>query len=209
MDNEAVKQMIDKKPELLRAIAKQPPKKDDGQSPLQLAVKCGNYEIAAFLLEKGADVNFMENPDTCCRSLQMPVLHYAVIAAVTACRHSRRVIQDGIEVIREFSTKEAADASFDVLKRIIEKGADLKARDSFGVSAAERLCKTAESILPKYTPGAGMEDDSVIVKDELKRDLRRIFLLLRAYGEKFDDKAVRDYLLFEDHPLAEFLKPVI
>lgn len=33
-DNETVKALIEKKPELVNCTAKQPPKKDDGQSPL-------------------------------------------------------------------------------------------------------------------------------------------------------------------------------
>ena len=39
------------------------PKKDIGQSPLQVAIKCGEFEIIEFLLENGADPDFMENPE--------------------------------------------------------------------------------------------------------------------------------------------------
>lgn len=35
-DYELVKQIIEAKPELVNCTAKQPPKKDDGQSPLQV-----------------------------------------------------------------------------------------------------------------------------------------------------------------------------
>ncbi|MDE7200901.1 MAG: ankyrin repeat domain-containing protein [Lachnospiraceae bacterium] len=37
------------------------PKKDIGQSPLQVAVKCGQFEIINLLLDNGADPDFMEN----------------------------------------------------------------------------------------------------------------------------------------------------
>ncbi|MCT4595158.1 MAG: ankyrin repeat domain-containing protein [Anaeromicrobium sp.] len=37
-----------------------PPKKDDGQSPLQVALKTGNFQIADFLIDNGANLNFME-----------------------------------------------------------------------------------------------------------------------------------------------------
>ena len=73
--------MLDKKPELISCTAKQPPKKDDGQSPLQVALKTGNFEIASYLLDLGADVNFME-ADTCCNEWRAPVIHDAIVAAV-------------------------------------------------------------------------------------------------------------------------------
>ena len=37
-DFNEVKEIITKKPELVNCVAKQPPKKDDGQSPLQVAL---------------------------------------------------------------------------------------------------------------------------------------------------------------------------
>ena len=59
-DFEAVKALLDKKPELIACTAKQPPKKDDGQSPLQVALKTGSFDVADYLLDLGADVNFIE-----------------------------------------------------------------------------------------------------------------------------------------------------
>ena len=56
--------LLDKKPELIACTAKAPPKKDVGQSPLQVAIKTNNYVIAHLLLDRGADVNFME-PEDC------------------------------------------------------------------------------------------------------------------------------------------------
>ncbi|WP_164175144.1 ankyrin repeat domain-containing protein, partial [Ruminococcus flavefaciens] len=56
-DFNEVKEIITKKPELVNCVAKQPPKKDDGQSPLQVALKTGNFEIAKYLIEMGADLN--------------------------------------------------------------------------------------------------------------------------------------------------------
>ena len=57
---EEVKRILDKKPELISCIATAPPKKDVGQSPLQVAIKSDNAEVANYLLDIGADVNFME-----------------------------------------------------------------------------------------------------------------------------------------------------
>jgi hypothetical protein len=56
-----VKKIIDSKPDLVNCIAKQPPKKDDGQSPLQVALKVGAFDICDYLIDNGADLNFMED----------------------------------------------------------------------------------------------------------------------------------------------------
>ena len=84
-DIETVQALLEKKPELVACTAKQPPKQDDGQSPLQVAIKSGQFEIANILLDGGADVNFMESPD-CCNPWRMPALHDAIRAAVMSCR---------------------------------------------------------------------------------------------------------------------------
>ena len=64
---EMVRQVIEKKLALVNCVAKQPPKKDDGQSPLQVALKTGNIAIANYLLDMGADVNFIED-ESCCNA---------------------------------------------------------------------------------------------------------------------------------------------
>lgn len=55
----------------VNCVAKQPPQKDDGQSPLQVALKTGNFDIAEYLIDMGADLNFMED-ETCCNSWRTP-----------------------------------------------------------------------------------------------------------------------------------------
>lgn len=52
--------ILAKNPEAISSISTPPPKKDIGQSPLQVAVKTEQFEIAYYLMEQGADVNFME-----------------------------------------------------------------------------------------------------------------------------------------------------
>lgn len=59
---ENVTNILEKNPQLVNCMAIAPPKKDEGQSPLQVAIKVGNLTIAQYLIEKGADVNHME-PD--------------------------------------------------------------------------------------------------------------------------------------------------
>ena len=103
-DLEMVRQIIEKKPELVNCVAKQPPKKDDGQSPLQVALKTGNTAIANYLLDMGADVNFIED-ETCCNEWRTPVLHDAINCAVMSCRWN---IDDKHMGFKVFSTKEKA-----------------------------------------------------------------------------------------------------
>lgn len=62
---EQVKLLINSKPDLVNCTAKQPPKKDDGQSPLQVALKTGAFDIAEYFIDNGADINFMEDPSCC------------------------------------------------------------------------------------------------------------------------------------------------
>lgn len=56
---EEVKAIIKKNPESVNSVATPPPQKDNGQSPLQVALKVGALEIADYLIENEADVNFM------------------------------------------------------------------------------------------------------------------------------------------------------
>lgn len=81
-DIHLVKDLIGNKPELIHCTAKQPPKKDDGQSPLQIALKTGIFDIAEYLLDMGADPNFMEAEDCCYPEQRAPALHDAINAAV-------------------------------------------------------------------------------------------------------------------------------
>ncbi len=62
-DDGGVKAMLTETPELVSATVKSPPKRDDGQSPLQIAFKTGNFFAAELLLANGADLNFMEESE--------------------------------------------------------------------------------------------------------------------------------------------------
>ncbi len=49
-DYDKVKEYLDKKPHLANCVAQAPPKKDDGLSPLQVAIKIGYLKIAELLI---------------------------------------------------------------------------------------------------------------------------------------------------------------
>lgn len=54
-DSNEVVAILAKNPEAISSISSPPPKKDIGQSPLQVAVKIGEFDIAYYLMEQGAD----------------------------------------------------------------------------------------------------------------------------------------------------------
>ncbi|MCM1050120.1 MAG: ankyrin repeat domain-containing protein [Clostridiales bacterium] len=173
-----VKSIISNKPELVNCVAKQPPKKDDGQSPLQVALKTGNFEIAEYLIDMGADLNFMEDI-TCCNSWRTPVVHDAINAAVMNCRWNTNNKYSGFEV---FSTKQKAETAYNILKKMIAAGADLNKLDSYGNSAIWRFCLQAAQILPSYNYKENFENDDRVFTNELEEDLSKILKLLCEYG---------------------------
>ena len=177
-DMETVRQLIEKKPELVNCTAKQPPKKDDGQSPLQVALKAGNTEIADYLIDMNADLNFMEDV-SCCNEWRAPVIHDAINAAVMCSRWNTNDKFMGFSVC---STAEKADRAFEILKKMTDKGADVNALDSYGNSGLTRFCAQAAQILPSYNYAGHYETDDRIFTDELHADLKRILLLLKTAG---------------------------
>lgn len=206
-DMETVKALLYKKPELIMCTAKQPPKKDDGQSPLQVAIKSGNFEIAEYLLDLGADVNFMESED-CCNEWRAPVIHDAINAAIMNSRWNvNSELYGGLEI---FHKKEEADAAFKLLKRIVDMGADVNAIDSYGNSCVERACLQARMILPSYNHQTGEVGTDRIVTPELSYDLKRIFTLLYENGMNLNYIRPGERMpareLYGKEPVAQFLQ---
>ena len=177
-DLEMVRQIIEKKPELVNCVAKKPPKKDDGQSPLQVALKTGNTAIANYLLDMGADVNFIED-ETCCNAWRTPVLHDAINCAVMSCRWNT---DDKYMGFREFSTKERSVEALGVLKKMLDMGADVKALDSYGNSGLNRFALQAKQILPSYNYVEHREGNDRIFTEALHEDLRSVLQALKDAG---------------------------
>ena len=192
---EIVKQIIEKQPELVNCIAKQPPKKDDGQSPLQVAFKTGNTDIAEYLIDMGANVNFIED-ESCCNSWRTPVLHDAINCAVMCCRWNTNDEMRGFKV---YSTKEKADEALRLLKKMIDAGADVNAVDSHGNSGLNRFGLQANQILPPYNYVEHIEGNSRIFTDDVHMDLRNVLQVLKDAGADANYKAptigysVRDF----------------
>ena len=175
---ELVKQLIDSSPELVNCIAKQPPKNDDGQSPLQVALKTGDFDIADFLIDKGADLNFMED-ESCCNTWRAPVIHDAITAAVMSSRWNTNNPYTGFEV---FSTEENATTARKILEKMLQLGSDINKLDSAGNSGLWRYCLQASQILPRFDFATNCKCDDRIFTVELETDLLSILKLLCKYG---------------------------
>ena len=205
-DLDTVQKLLDKDPALIACTAKKPPKNDDGQSPLQVALKSGQLEIAVFLLDRGADVNFIESPD-CVNDWRMPVLQDAITCAIMCCRWNTVAPDSTVEV---FSTQERADAAFAILERMIS-AADVTCKDSCGNGCHERAILSARQILPRWDRAAKCAMDDRKLTDELRHDLSRIFRLLIDAGVPTDNNDPNWGMplaqVYKDEPVGEFLNP--
>lgn len=157
-----VKQMIEKKPELVHCVSGSLPKKDHGQSPLQVAFKTGKYEIADYLIEHGADINFMEAEDDD-PGLRAPVLFDAIGATISSLCYER------------FAESEIA---FGFVKKLVERGADVHQLASNGYDAINWSLSQAELLFecPSVYPQS---------QKAIRKQLTRILDLLIEHGADY------------------------
>lgn len=200
-DFETLKTVLEKKPALLHCVATPPPKKDAGQSLLQVALKCGRFEIAEYLIDMGSDVNFME-ADDCGNDWRAPVIQDAINAAIMTSRWN---VNNELMGFKVFSTAQEADRAYAVLERMLEEGADLNKSDSFGNSGLCRAILQANQILPSVNMQTGELMKDRIFTEELESDLSRIFRLLIRYGA--DLEYMRSN--FEPPVWEHFVNPLI
>ena len=204
-DFDLVKKILEDNPNLIDCVAKQPPKSDDGKSLLQVAIKDGTIEIANYLLDKGANVNFMES-DTSANGWQMPVIQDALSLAIMKTRWCVLDAQ-GNETIKY--TKVESDEAFSLLKRMIDLGADLNRIDSKRNTTLERTVMQATQIMPLYNPNTGQYTEKRKVTNDLRNDLERIFSLLFEHGltshikMRTSNMTIKEF--YSKHPLNEFL----
>lgn len=182
-DLQKVKDLIDNDPELVHCTAKQPPKKDDGQSPLQVALKSGNFAIADYLLDMGADPNFMESEDCYYSEWRAPALHDAIRAAVMESRWNVRRGGWRDEPVRyeEMSNPEVTGQAYRLLEKMISLGGDVNKLDSVGVNSVWRFFLDAYQVLPRDD-----DDNRNLFSDKVHSDLLRILKLLKSAGARFD-----------------------
>lgn len=162
----AVRSRLDANPALIGATATAPPKKDDGQSPLQVAIKSGQFEIAHELLDRGADVNFMETSEL--NRWNTPVLHDAIRATVFSTRFGTNWALPGEPARIEIrNTEEGFNRALGILNRLLGLGADPNALDSAGNPALMRAILDARQITVSDLPLPHLIDDLRRVFDAL------------------------------------------
>lgn len=120
-DLEAVRAIISKNATAVNEVySGKAPKKDIGQSPLQVAIKCGEFEIIEFLLENGADLDCM------------PVLHSAIIGVFSALCYKQY---------------DRSEKYVDLIKTLLEKGANPNRKTSSEILPIDMAVHHAEDIL--------------------------------------------------------------
>lgn len=184
---ETVSSMLAADPALVNIPAPKKPADTRGMSPLQAALCTGwHRDIAWFLLEHGADVNF-------CADAKLdgyPALFDGVNIAVW---NARRYAWDGqdttpMRLVWKHTRAEADDA-FAFLRRMLALGADVQATDRYGrgvlmeaVEETGRLCPIRSEENGEFYPGRP-------VTEEMRHDIRRIFRLLIDAGADRENRS--------------------
>lgn len=158
-----VKRILDKHPEAVNSVSGPKPKKDHGQSPLQVALKTGKTEIADYLIEHGADLNFMEAEDDD-PGARMPVLFDAIIATIASLCYKRF---------------QESDESLIIMKKMLEKGADVNKIASYGGDAMICAIDNAHFIVSRQSVYPE-------IQDEAWSKLEKVLDLLLDYGFDYE-----------------------
>lgn len=164
--------ILDRRPELIACTAAAPPKKDVGQSPLMVAVKSDNLEVAHLLLDRGADVNFRDEPSQP-HNESVPIWFLAV---------GQCFLRAGDTVSEK--SKERSKGYFLLLRRLLDMGMDPNQR-----ATADNWSRNAwQMALDEYNRFA--YDSYADYKEEMDRAhnrqlqemLRAVLDLLLAHG---------------------------
>ncbi len=115
--------ILDKKPDLISCLAKAPPRKDDGQSPLMVAIKSDNLEVAHLLLDRGADVNFADAVNPYGSNFSAPIWYDAIGQCFMRARHT---VGPGPERSKGY---------FLLLRRLLNMRMDPNQQTSYGLNA--------------------------------------------------------------------------
>lgn len=161
-DIEAVRAAISKNVTIVNEVYNaKTPKKDIGQSPLQVAIKCGQFEIIEFLLEKGADSDFMEDPAFVPpHSVCMSVLHDAIIGAFSSLCY------------KQYSDSEKY---MNLIKILLENGANPNRKTSSEMFPIGTAVNEAEMILER-------KDAYPDIQEITQKRLFEVLDLLIKYG---------------------------
>ena len=170
--------ILDRKPELISCLAKAPPKKDDGQSPLMVAIKSDNLEVAHLLLDRGADVNFADAVNPYGVNFSAPIWYDAVGQCFIRARHT---VGPGPERSKGY---------FLLLRRLLDMGMDPNQKTSHGLNAWQHALNEYDNFAHRSYADYRLETEM-----EEQRRLRTML------------KAVLDELLKHGADTHDFIPP--
>lgn len=157
-DIETVKKLVDNDKSYLTVTNFSPPKKDDGQSGLQVAFKTANFDIAEFLINCGADVNFQEKSEI--NEWTAPVLHDCIRATIFNCETTDK--NENSEFKR----------AFELLQLMLSKNADPNSVDSYGNNCLHRASLDARQVI----------NNNYFEQNEALNQIRKVFKQLIESG---------------------------
>lgn len=175
---EEVARILDKNPDLISCLAKAPPKKDDGQSPLMVAIKSDNLEVAHLLLDRGADVNFADAVNPYGNNFGAPIWYDAIVQCFLRARHT---VGPGPERSKGY---------FLLLRRLLGMGMDPNPKTSHGLTAWQHALEQYDEFAHDSFPSYYVET--------AKEENRRLREMLQA---------VLDELLKHGADIHEFIPP--
>jgi len=177
-DLSKVIELVSSDKEYLNACNFAPPKKDDGQSGLQVSFKVGNFEIAKYLIEQNIDVNFMEDSEI--NEWRAPVLHDCIRATIFNC----------IKFEKDVSR---FDKGFELLKEMLQRKANPNAIDTYGNNCLNRALMDARQVLD----GTDDFENGILIQQ-----LRSVFKELISFGanpkEKNDRRESLEFYISND-----------
>lgn len=181
---EGVKAIVEQEPLLVNSVAPKKPVNTKGMSPLQVSLTTGwHRDIVDYLLDRGADVNYIEAPEWHIPQAH-PVLHDAVSVAIWNSRRYGCVDPDDENNITfEWKhTKEDSDRSFSLLSRMIDMGADVNKVNNYNDNSLREAIGQASYLCPQKDPLTGRLYPGLKKTPEMIEDFQRIFRLLLKAG---------------------------
>ena len=166
--------ILDRKPDLISCLAKAPPKKDDGQSPLMVAIKSDNLEVAHLLLDRGADVNFADAVNPYGINFSAPIWYHAVGQSFLRARHT---VGPGPERSKGY---------FLLLRRLLDMGMDPNQKTSTGLNAWQYALNAYDQFVYGTIPSYYVEETKAGNR-QLREMLKAVLDELLAYGANIHD----------------------
>lgn len=173
---DVVAAILDKDPDLISCLAKAPPKKDDGQSPLMVAIKSDNLEVAHLLLDRGADVNFADAINPYGNNFGAPIWYDAIGQCFLRARHT---VGPGPERSKGY---------FLLLRRLLDMGMDPNRKTSHGLNAWQHALEEYDYFARKsYSDYPSSREREMEENRRLREMLKAVLDELLKHGADIHD----------------------